>query len=73
MVGGGDSGSGQEERAYRAQQRERLHQIRGHLREMGDHLREMEDHLRSLDEHLRHEVEESERWHGKWDDPADGD
>ena len=65
MVGGGDSGPGQEERAYRAQRRERLHQIRGHLREM-------EDHLRELDDHLRHEEEESERWHGKWDDPVDG-
>jgi hypothetical protein len=48
---------GPEERAYRAQRRERLHQIREHLREM--------------EEHLRHEEEESERWHGQWDDPAD--
>ena len=43
-----------------------MHQIRRHLREM-------EEHLRGLDEHLRHEVEESERWHSKWDDLADGD
>jgi DNA-binding transcriptional MerR regulator len=70
---GDDPEQGPEERAYRAQRRERLHQIRRHLREMGDHLREMEEHLRGLDEHLRHEVEESERWHSKWDDLADGD
>jgi hypothetical protein len=38
---------------------------------MEDHLREMEEHLRGLDEHLRHEEEESERWDGQWDDPAD--
>ena len=45
MLGGGDRGL--EERANRAQRRERLHQIRRHLREM-------EDQLRGLDEHLRH-------------------
>ena len=63
---GDDPEQGPEERAYRAQRRERLHQIRRHLREM-------EEHLRGLDEHLRHEEEESERWHSKWDDLADGD
>ena len=62
---GDDPEQGPEERAYRAQRRERLHQIRRHLREM-------EEHLRGLDEHLRHEEEESERWHSKWDDLADG-
>jgi len=63
---GDDPEQGPEERAYRAQRRERLHQIRRHLGEM-------EEHLRGLDEHLRHEEEESERWHSKWDDLADGD
>jgi hypothetical protein len=38
---------------------------------MEEHLRKMEEHLRGLDEHLRHEEEESERWDGQWDDPAD--
>ena len=63
---GDDPEQGPEERAYRAQRRERLHQIRRHLGEM-------EEHLRGLDEHLRHEEQESERWHSKWDDLADGD
>ena len=68
---GGDRGRGPEERAYRVQRQERLHQIRGHLRRMEDHLHEMDEHLRELDAHLRQEEEESERWHRKWDDPPD--
>ena len=69
---GDEPGREREESAYRIEQRERLRQMRGHLRHMQDHLRDMDDHLRELDDHLRHEEEESERWHGKWDDPPDG-
>ena len=57
----GDRG-GPGENAYRAKRRQRSQQIRVRLSEM-------EEHLRTLDEHLRREVEESERWHRKWDAP----
>ena len=67
-----DGGRDPEERAYQVGRRERSRQMRDQLRNLEGHLRDMDGHLRELDEHLRHEVEESERWHRKWDDPPEG-
>jgi hypothetical protein len=58
-----------EMRAERVRWRGRSHSMSQASRNMSERLRRMNEQASALDMRLHRHAEESESWHGKWDDP----